>query len=81
MIGIGIGAVALLLLLLQLVEMYLQNIKQQELMKTKTLEVEVRWISRPEKYRKIEPDWNRILDSTEVRSDNDRKYALQQTEK
>lgn len=81
MIGIGIGAVALLLLLLQLAEMYLQNIKQQELMKTKTLEVEVRWISRPEKYRKIEPDWNRILDSTEVRSDNDRKYALQQTEK
>lgn len=81
MIGIGIGTVALLLLLLQLVEMYLQNIKQQELMKTKTLEVEVRWISRPEKYRKIEPDWNRILDSTEVRSDNDRKYALQQTEK
>lgn len=81
MIGIGLMGVTLLLLILQLVEMYLQNIKQQELMKTKTLEVEVRWISRPEKYRKIEPDWNRILDSTEVRSDNDRKYALQQTEK
>lgn len=81
MIGIGLMGVTLLILILQLVEMYLQNIKQQELMKTKTLEVEVRWISRPEKYRKIEPDWNRILDSTEVRSDNDRKYALQQTEK
>lgn len=81
MIGIGLMGMTLLLLILQLVEMHLQNIKQQELMKTKTLEVEVRWISRPEKYRKIEPDWNRILDSTEVRSDNDRKYALQQTEK
>lgn len=81
MIGIGFMGATLLILFLQLVEMHLQNIKQQELMKTKTLEVEVRWISRPEKYRKIEPDWNRILDSTEVRSDNDRKYALQQTEK
>lgn len=81
MIGIGFMGATLLLLFLQLVEMHLQNIKQQELMKTKTLEVEVRRISRPEKYRKIEPDWNRILDSTEVRSDNDRKYALQQTEK
>jgi len=81
MIGIGCMGMALLMLLLALAETHLRNLEQEELLKTKTLEVRIRWIRKPEKYQKIETDWNRILDSTEVRNDNNRKYAVQQVEK
>ena len=66
MIGIGIGAVALLLLLLQLAEMYLQLIRQQEIMAAMEPEVSIRWIKRPGKYRQIPADWDRIAADTAI---------------
>lgn len=64
MIGIGIGAVALLLLLLQLAEMYIQLIRQQEIMKQAK---RIRWICRPEGCVEIPMDWDGVMEETTLK--------------
>lgn len=66
MLGVATFVIGMILLFGELISLYWQNIHQREIMAAVSPEIEIHWIRRPDNFRRIEADWERILRETEL---------------